>query len=76
MHYQKYVEHLSITLPGTMPMSSDDWERVQREKIIDSALVLMRKFHYSASDALRECGLEGDALNAARAEIVRRGQQD
>ncbi len=76
MHYQKYIEHLSITLPGTMPMSSDEWDRAQREKTIDSALVLMNKFHYSATHALQSCGLQGDALDDARAEIMRRRGAD
>ena len=76
MGYQKYIEHLSITLPGTTPMSCDDWERAQHEKIIDSALLLMRKFRYSVTDALQACGLEGDALDAAQAEIKRRYQED
>ena len=76
MGYQDYIEHLSITLPGTMPMSYEDWERAQHEKAIDSALILMRKFHYSLTDALNSCGLEGDEFDAVQAELMRRWQED
>ena len=76
MDYQKYIEHLSVTMPGTMPMSHDSWERAQLEKAKDGTGYRLLKPPHSISGALKSHGLDIDTLGTPNSDIMRRYYED
>jgi hypothetical protein len=74
MDYQQYIEHLAITMPGTVPLSYELWRRTQLEKAANTSADRSLPLQQCVSDALKSCGLEIDT--PANADIMRRYYED
>lgn len=60
MDYQQYIEHLSITMPGTVPVSYETWQRAQLEKTADGPAERPLNADQYDSDTMKSSGLEID----------------
>ncbi|WP_455233938.1 hypothetical protein [Thiogranum longum] len=72
MDYQEYLRHLSVTMPGTMPMARDEWERAQLGRYAEAAITLITRYQYSIPRALQSLMINGEMREAVHDEIMRR----
>ena len=74
MDYQQYIEHLSITMPGTLPVSYETWQRTQLEKTANGPTERLLNLQQYNSDTIQSSGLEID--EPSNADIMHRYYED
>ena len=74
MDYQQYIEHLSITMPGTVPVSYETWQRAQLEKKANRPAERPLNSDQYNSDTMKSSGLEID--EPSDANIMHRYYED